>query len=134
MRKTEEAAQLFAEHLAALRFVEAFSMLAEDGKYIVIGTTPASGIYDGRQDLLDRLLPKLASFKAPPKLSFSDPVVQNDRAVILGAGSGEGPTGPYEQPYYAFVTRVRGDEFVEIIEFMDTQMLMSALFGAKPNS
>lgn len=126
---TREVAQTFMDRISAVQFIEAFSMLAEDGKYIVIGNTPASGIYHGRSDLLERLIPVLSGFAEPPVLQWRDLIVEGDRAVLLGSGSGQGPTGPYDQPHYAFVTRVRGNEFVEIVEFMDTAMLESAVFG-----
>jgi hypothetical protein len=41
----------------ARRIVEGLSILNEDGVYTIIGTTPASGVYRGRQHLLDRLRP-----------------------------------------------------------------------------
>jgi ketosteroid isomerase-like protein len=126
---TREVAQTFMDRISAVEFLEAFGMLAQDGIYTVIGTTPASGVYKGRDDLFARLIPVLATFIEPPVLKWQDPVIEGDRAVLLAAGSGQGPTGPYDQPYYAFVTRVRGDEFVEIVEFMDTAMLESAVFG-----
>jgi len=126
---TEATARTFMKRLADKDFVAAFEMLSETGAYTVIGTTPVSRTYKGRRDLLDNLVPVLVDFKEAPALVFQDPIISGDRAVILGGGSGVGPTGPYDQPYYAFVTRVAGGEFQEIIEFMDTSMLNSAVFG-----
>ena len=131
MADTREVAEKFIDRIEGLNFLEAFGMLAADGHYTVIGTTKASRTYNGRQDLFDNLIPLLSTFVEPPKLAFDRPVVDGDRAVLLAKGGGRGPTGPYDQPYYAFVTRVRGDEFVEIIEFMDTTMLETAIFGKK---
>jgi ketosteroid isomerase-like protein len=49
---------------------------------------------------------------------------------MLGAGCGIGPTGiVYDQPHYAWLTRVRGDEIVEIVEFLDTGAPETAVFG-----
>jgi ketosteroid isomerase-like protein len=124
-------AQKFIENIEGLKFLEAFGMLAEDGRYIVIGTTKASRVYRGRQDVFDNLIPLLSTFKEPPLLKFELPIVDGERAVLLASGVGIGPTGPYHQPYYAFATRVRGDEFAEIIEFADTVMLETAIFGRK---
>lgn len=126
---TALVAKAFIDALESSRFVDAFNLLASDGQYIVIGTTPLSGVYRGRQAVLDQLVPALATFKVPPKLQFGDVIVSGDRAVLLASGSGEGPKGPYRQPYYAFVTKVKNREFSEIVEMMDTQMLNSALFG-----
>ncbi len=131
MSDTRNTAKQFAKSIEGLEFAKAFGMLALDGKYIVIGTTKASRKYDGRQDLFDNLIPLLSTFRVPPVLKFQEPMVDGDRAVLLASGNGEGPTGTYNQPYYAFVTRVRGQEFSEIIEFMDTAMLETAVFGRK---
>ena len=115
--------------ILAGRIVEGLSVLNEDGAYHIIGTTPASGAYRGRQDLLDRLLPPLHTFVAPPVFTVHEIIVEGDRAVILASSSGEGPYGPYRQPHYAFVTRVAGDGFAEVIEFNDTVAVETALYG-----
>ena len=129
---TRETVQSFMDKITAVQFLDAFSMLAEDGTYTVIGTTPASGVYHGRKDLFDRLIPVLAGFVVPPTLTWKAPIIDGDRAVLLASGTGVGPTGPYEQPHYAFVVRVKDGEFAEVTEFMDTMMLESAVFGRKP--
>jgi uncharacterized protein len=129
MSDTRTVAKRFAERIAALDFLAAFGMVAADGTYTVIGKTAASGAYHGAQDIIARLVPVLSGFKAPPVLAFEEPIVDGDRAVLVAGGSGEGPTGPYDQPHYAFVMRVRGEEIVEMTEFMDTGALESAVFG-----
>lgn len=129
MEDAQGLARRFGELLLQLRFQEAFGLLADDGVYTVIGTTPASGVYRGPKDLIARLVPLLSDFVEPPVLRFEEPIVQGDRAVLLGSGRGVGPTGPYDQPYYAFVMRAAGGRLVEVIEFMDTMMLQSAVFG-----
>jgi ketosteroid isomerase-like protein len=131
MGDTRSVAKRFGERITALDFMSAFGMVADDGVYTVIGKTGASGVYHGAQDIYARLVPVLASFEAPPVLAFEEPIVDGDRAVLVGSGSGEGPTGPYDQPHYAFVMRVRGEELVEVTEFMDTGALESAVFGRK---
>lgn len=119
----------FITAMEGMRFEDAFGLLAEDGKYIVIGTTRVSRTYEGKQDLFENLLPVLSTFKRFPVLRFEEPIVCDDRAVMLASGEGEGPTGPYSQPFYAFVARIKGREFSEVIEFMDTEMLQTAVFG-----
>ncbi len=131
MADPRAVAKLFAQRITALDFMAAFEMVAEDGTYTVIGKTAASGVYHGAKDILARLVPVLAAFKSPPVLAFQEPIVDGDRVVLVGGGSGEGPTGSYDQPHYAFVMRVRGEEFVEITEFMDTGALETGVFGRK---
>ena len=115
MTDTRIVVQRFVDHFLAGRIVEGLSLLNEDGVYTIIGTTPASGSSRGRQDLLDRLLPSLQTLVTPPVFTVSDIIVENDRAIVLASSSGEGPYGPYIQPHYAFVTRVAGDGFAEVI-------------------
>jgi hypothetical protein len=120
------------DNIGAMKFVEGFSVIAEDGSWTIIGKTKASRTYQGRKAIFEELVPMLAGFQAPPQVKFAAPIVEGDRAVMLGAGTGIGPTGtPYEQPFYAWVTRVRGDEIVEIIEFLDTAELDMVGFGRK---
>lgn len=119
----------FMQRLADGAFIDAFSMLGDTAPYTVIGTTRASRTYHGRVDVLENLVPVLSTFRVAPSLSFEEPVISGDRAVILGGGRGIGPTGPYDQPHYAFVTRVGDGEFLSIKEFMDTAMLETAVFG-----
>ena len=130
MSDAERIARTFATAIEEMRFLDAFSLLDEEGQYHVIGTTPASGIYHGPKDIFERLIPVLAGFDSPPAVRFSEVIVQGERAVLLGSGKGVGPTGPYDQPYYAFVLKVVDGRLMEMIEFMDTQMLVSAVFGA----
>ena len=127
--RTRIVVQRFVDHFLAGEIVEGLSVLNEDGVYTIIGTTPASGVYRGRQDLLDRLLPSLQTFLSPPVFTVSEIIVEKDRAVVLATSSGEGPYGPYRQPHYAFVTRVEGDGFAEVIEFNDTVAIETALYG-----
>ena len=129
---TREVAQRYMDNLAALNIAEAFGMIAEDGKYTIIGKHKAAGTYHGRKDMFDRLVPLLAGMKQPPTLTFSEPVISGDRAILFASGTGIGPTGiPYSQPYYCFATRVRGEEIVELIEFLDTAEMETGLFGKK---
>ena len=65
--------------------------------------------------MLDRVLPSLQTFFAPPGFAVSDIIVEKDRAVVLSSSNGEGPFGPNMQLHYAFVTRVAGDGFAEVI-------------------
>jgi hypothetical protein len=133
MVDTRALMEKFAHLIEQEHFVEAFSMLNEDGKYVIVGTTKASGVYHGRADLLDRLMKVLTGFVIPPKVTFSDFVVDGDKGFLRGAGSegSMGVTGPYRQPYYGWYVRAEGDGFAEMIEFLDPNQLETALFGKK---
>jgi hypothetical protein len=70
------------------------------------------------------------------RFSLSDIIVEKDRAVVLASSNGEGPYGngerpygPYMQLHYAFVTRVAGDGFAEVIDLNSTVAIEKALCG-----
>jgi ketosteroid isomerase-like protein len=79
--------------------------------------------------LFDRLLPSLQTVAAPPGFTVSEIIVEKDRGVVLASSNGEGQYGPYVQPHYAFVIRVAGDGFAEVVEFNDTVAIEKALYG-----
>lgn len=126
---TSTVARSFFEKMAANQYRQAFDLLADDVKYTIIGSTPLSGAYDGRKDLERRLLPGLARFRAPPDIRIKEYIVQDDRAVVITSGVGEGPYGPYRQDPAIFVLRIRDDRITELLEFIDTVMLETMMFG-----
>ena len=131
MDNTRAVAGRFIRYMEDGHPSDAFKLIGENGRYILIGTTPVSGTYHGRADIEKRIDPVLAgSTEPPPKMKFSETIVQGDRVVMLASGQGKGPQGrPYDQPYYAYVARVDGDCFAELIEFCDTVMIQSCWFG-----
>ena len=131
MADTRAVIQKFIDHVNAGQFAEAFSLLNEDGRYIVIGKTGASGVYNGRKELFEKLLPALATFKVPPALKFGDVIVEGNKGAFRASGKGVGPTGDYDQPYYMWYVRVEGDGFAEMIEHLDTVQIETAVFGKK---
>ena len=131
MTSTREVAAQFASSMEAGDIGAAFGMLAEDGIYTVIGTTRASGKYHGAKELFERLVPMLSGFVEPPSIRFEPPIVDGDRAVLVGAGKGIGPTGPYNQPHYVWVMHVENGKISEITEHMDTCVVETGIFGKK---
>ena len=129
MATTRETAQQFIDHLAAMRFLDAFGILAENARYCIIGKTPLSRAYT-KAELFSILLPGLSGMKQPPTLTFSDLIVDGNRAVALASGQGIGPTGlTYDQPHYAMVMRIENGAIVDMVEFMDTVEVETKLCG-----
>lgn len=132
MLDARAVALAYIEHITALRYQEAFNMLSSDATYTVIGTTPGSGTFRGRDQVLKELSAVLAGFKKFPTATFEKPIVDGDRVVLIASTrGGEGPTGPYEQPHLALVLRIRNEEIVDCIEFLDTCRLETSVFGKK---
>jgi ketosteroid isomerase-like protein len=123
-------AERFIEHLENKRVVDAFGMIGENGRYIMIGSTPISGICDGSAAFMNKMGSVLSELADPPRLQRKEIIVDGDRAVILASASGTALGGrPYVQPHLAFVVRVEGDGFAELIEFADTVMIEQAYFN-----
>ena len=131
MRTVREVAEEFARRLEQGDLGHAFELMNEQGTYTIIGTTPLSKTTKGRAAIMAAVTPAAGAHEFLPTLHFPDVIVEGDRAVILGSGHGKGVTGPYHQPYYCFVTRVRDGGFDDMIEFADTVMVETAFFGKK---
>tara|TARA_R110000787_G_scaffold215561_1_gene324645 strand:+ start:5441 stop:5851 length:411 start_codon:yes stop_codon:yes gene_type:complete len=132
MTTTRDVAQKFMDCLCAQAFSDAFDLLSDDADYQIIGTTAVSAPMKGRDTVKATLVPALASFQKPPKLTCHEIIVDGERAVGLASGSGVGPTGlNYEQPHYAMVMRVRDGKLVSVMEFADTVAVEVALLGKK---
>lgn len=129
--KTRALVLQFVDHLEAQRFEQAYSLLNADGRFVLTGETPASGVYEGLDDIFGRLAPKLSGFTELPKIKVSDIVVDGDKAFVRAVGVGAGAYGPYKQPYYGYFLRVEGDGLAEIVEYLDTVQLEVALYGKK---
>lgn len=121
MSDTRSVARLYMELLCAQKFSEAFDLLADDVSYRIIGSTPLSAPMKGREAVKAVLVPALASFQKPPKLTLQEVIVDGNRAVGLAHGHGVGPTGlPYNQPHYAMVLRIDNGRITDVVEFADT--------------
>jgi uncharacterized protein GlcG (DUF336 family)/ketosteroid isomerase-like protein len=127
---TRKVATAFFERMAANQFAEAFDMMDENVVYTVIGSTPISGVFNGKKELFERLIPALNKFKDPVIVTVKEYVVEGDRAVVLTAGVGEAPFGHYVQDPCVFVLRVREGRIVDLLEFVDTVMLETRMFGS----
>jgi ketosteroid isomerase-like protein len=120
----------FLTKLCAGDFSGAFALVSDDVRYVVIGTTPASGTYNGRDEVINRLGPTLALLKNL-RSTLKEVIVEGNRAVAIVRGEAEGPYGHYVQDPCVFVLRIADTEIVEILELIDTVMLETAVFGKK---
>lgn len=121
----------FIGHVEGQRFAEAYLMLNPDGRFVLSGTTEASGVYEGRDDIFNRLAPKLSGFTKLPEIRFSHRVVDGAHAFLRAVGRGEGAYGAYDQPFYGYYLRAEAEGLAEIIEYLDTAQIEIALYGKK---
>ena len=105
-----------------------FQQMAEDISYTIIGSTPFSGTYAGRHQVVERiiapLMAKLDGFiTLTPRAIFGE----GELVCVQAQGAARTRSG---QPYnntYCFVFRLRDGKIVEVTEYMDTDLVRSAL-------
>jgi ketosteroid isomerase-like protein len=109
--------------------------LADDVRWTVMGTTPWSKTYEGKQsvltDLLGVLRTRLADrYRATARLILAE----EDRVVVQARGQSTTKSGvPYNNEY-CFIYRIADGFIHEVTEYLDTELLMSALGSEPPAS
>ena len=130
MAETKAIVRRFFDTLCSGDFATAFASMTEDATWSVIGTTAVSGTLD-KAGMLSKQVPMLASFKEPPVVGVDEIIAEGSRAVVLAHCKGVGPTGPYEQKRYAFVLSIRDGLVAEVVEYLDTVAVETAICGNK---
>lgn len=105
------------------------ALIADDVVWTDIGTTSLSGTYRGKADLAERLLgPLFGQLKAGIRMQLHRLIAEDDYVVAQTSGTAETLGGvPYNNSY-CWIIRVRGGQFAEVTEFLDTE-LVTRVFG-----
>ena len=101
-----------------------FDLIADDVHWTVIGTTPVSGVYHSKQDLIDHAFgPLLARLDGKLTTTFVDLAGEGDKLFLRFESSGISKSGiRYDQTYcWAMVMQER--RIVEIVAYLDTDLL-----------
>lgn len=102
--------------------------LAEDFRWIMMGTTEWSGTYTGRQRVLDDLFaPLFANFASRYTNTAGRMIAEGDSVVVTCSGRVTTKSGKPYNNHYCWVCRIDGGKLVEIVEYMDTQLVATAL-------
>ena len=104
-------------------------LVAEDVQYSVIGSTPVSGHYDGRQAFFEKaLFPMSALLVEGARPVEYDIVAEGARVVLMWRGVATMKNGdPYNNSYCWVITLHEG-EIKAIKAYLDTE-LVAALFA-----
>jgi uncharacterized protein len=106
------------------------ALLADDIRWVNIGSTRYSGTYAGKEQLVSGLLgPVFGRLKAGIASTIRTIIAENEFVVVESRGAAETKDG---QPYnnsYCHVFRFRGAEIAEVTEYFDTA-LTNAVLGA----
>ena len=105
-------------------------LLAEDVEYSVIGSTPASGKYEGRRAFFEgALFPMSALVAESPCPTEIDIIAEGPRVVLMWKG--EGGVMKSGAPYnnsYCWVLDVEAGQIKRVKAYLDTE-LVTALFN-----
>ena len=106
-----------------------FELIADDIVWTNIGTTSLSGRYEGKAELQEKLLgPLFGALKAGIGMEVHRLLAEGDYVVAETSGSAETLDGrPYNNSY-CWIIRLRGGQFVEVTEYLDTE-LVTRVFG-----
>ena len=107
-------------------------MLADDVRWTVIGTSVFSGTYEGKQDLMQRLLgPVFEQLESPGGMIVDNIVAEGDYVVVQARGRDRmTKTGrPYNNTY-CLVLRLSNGKIAQLDEYCDTE-LVTAAFGSR---
>ena len=106
-------------------FVDA---MAENFCWRIIGSTEWSGDYQGKQDVLDNLFaPLIAQFQDQYRNKVTRLIAENDFVVAECRGQVTTKRGKPYNNTYCWVCRFSDGKLVELIEYMDTDLVNTAL-------
>ena len=102
--------------------------MADDFRWIIAGKGRWSRSYDGKQAVLTELFPALREriegrIKMIPQRVFAD----GDHVVVEARGDNVTKAGQRYDNSYCFVFRLAGGKLAEVTEYMDTELVTSAL-------
>ena len=109
---------------------EMLGMIADDVRWTLTGTTRFSGTYNGKQELLDKLIYPLFGLMESRGTSTIDNVVAEGDYVIVQSHSNGRRTksGNDYNNSYCMVYRIAKGKVAEVTEYCDTE-LVTAAFG-----
>ena len=103
--------------------------LADDIQWTIIGSTPLSGVFHGRKDVIEKLLTPLGA-RLSESVVFTPErfIAEGDHVVMLARGKAVAKTGrPYNNTY-CIVARIVDGKIRGMTDYVDTELITSALF------
>jgi uncharacterized protein len=101
--------------------------MAEDFCWKMIGTTAWSGVYQGKADVQTRLLGPLAAQFGRYSHVQDRITAEDDRVVVECRGNVTTTAGKAYNNTYCWVCRIAEGKLVELVEYMDTALVDTAL-------
>ena len=105
------------------------NVLDERVQWTIIGTTRYSGLYDGKQDVVSRLLGPIGEvLDGPLRITVDQAFGEGDLMTVQGRGESRTESGNTYNNTYCWVYTWSGDKVVAIMEYLDTEVI-TASFG-----
>ncbi len=102
--------------------------MADDFTWIMEGTTPWSGHFEGKSVVRKRVLePLFAQFATTYRNRAERIIAENDDVVILCRGEVRTKAGKDYNNSYCYVIRMRDGLMIELREYFDTALVQVAL-------
>lgn len=122
LEHNKRVALSFYEALEAKDPVALDRVLAEDAELWVIGSTPASGSC-GKSRFMELFAAMRHAIDGPMTIVVDAVTAEEDRVAVMAHGIMRTADGQDYNNTYHFFVRVRGDQVVEMREYMDTELL-----------
>jgi len=102
--------------------------LADDFRWTLTGSTAWSRTYEGKQAVLEELMkPLFANFATPYTNTALRFIAEGEWVVVECRGNVTTKAGKPYNNRYCWVCRVEGGQLMEVIEYMDTQLVAEVL-------
>jgi ketosteroid isomerase-like protein len=103
--------------------------MADDVRFTIMGTTKFSGTYNGKQDVVNKLLgPLTAQLEGGLTITPDNFIAEGDFVAMLARGNSKAKNGKSYNNHYCQIFRVANGKVQEITEYLDTE-LVTSVFG-----
>jgi ketosteroid isomerase-like protein len=103
--------------------------MADDVRFTLIGTTKYSGVFNGKQELISKLLaPLTAQLEGGISLTPDNFIAEGDYVAMQARGKANTKSGKSYNNTYCQVFRIVNGKVQEVTEYLDTELVTSA-FG-----
>jgi ketosteroid isomerase-like protein len=102
--------------------------LSDDVRFTIIGTSKYSGTFNGKQDLITRLLGPLgAQLEGALVITPYNFVAEGDHVAMQSHGKSMAKNDKSYNNNYCHVFRIAGGKVQEVVEYLDTELITAAL-------
>lgn len=107
------------------------ALLDDEVQWTIIGNTRFSGTFDGKAEVLSKLLGPLGELiDGHLHITPENILADGDYVVVQGHGESKTTAGGTYNNVYCWVYRWSGDKIVALTEYLDTEVL-TASFGPR---